>query len=254
MTIRHMLRAAAALLAFAAAPAMAQNCVGFSDVPAASPFCPSVEWMRNRGITTGCGTGTTYCPNDAVTRLTMSAFMQRMGDKLTPFIIEPVPTADSVTQLDLSPAAGQVVCPSGNFAVTGYPRRAYFHGRVNLYNPSQSGDFVVEMVFTDDAPNSTQWRAVQNSAAFQTLYAGPAFTPGHDVSLVPVGFLNLEVGRTYRFGMRVQRYTGTTANVAAYCVNLVSIYNRTVGASPFDVAYEPPHDAMPPQGRALPRP
>ncbi|RIK34837.1 MAG: hypothetical protein DCC58_21125 [Chloroflexi bacterium] len=29
-------------------------CVGFIDLAATSPFCPSVEWLKNRAITTGC--------------------------------------------------------------------------------------------------------------------------------------------------------------------------------------------------------
>jgi hypothetical protein len=184
----------------------------------------------------------------------MALFLNRMGEKLTPTILEPVPVADSVTQLNLSnPPAGAVVCPTGDFAVLGYPRRALFGGRVNLYNPSAHGDFVTEIVYTDDAPGSTNWKAVQNTAAFQTLYQG--FTPAHDVSTYPQGYLNLDVGKTYRFGMRVSRYTGTVANVAAYCVNLVTIANRNGAASPFDeVGYRPPADGVPPQGRAAPRP
>lgn len=250
MSVRHLLRAAAALLALAGAPAMAQNCVGFSDVPSNSAFCPSVEWVKNRGITTGCGNGTTYCPNDAVSRIGMAAFLQRMGDKLTPFIIEPAPTADSVSQLLLT--TPQVVCPTGDYNVVGYPRRAFFTGRVNLYNPSANGDFVTEMVYTDDAPGSTAWKAVQNSASYQTLYSGMA--PAHDVSTYPGGYLDLAVGKTYRFGMRVSRYTGTTANVAAFCVNLVSIANRNSPTTPLDEGYVPVADPMPAQGRALPRP
>jgi hypothetical protein len=254
MSVRHLLRTAAALLGFACAPAFAQTCVGFTDVLANNAFCPSVEWVKNRGITTGCGNGTTYCPNDAVSRIGMAAFLQRMGDKLTPFVIEPVPSQDLTVQQNMG--TPQVVCPTGDYAVVGYPRRAFFTGRMNLYNPSANGDFVVEMVYTDDAPGSTAWKAVQNTSAFQSMYLNMA--PGHDVTLNPNGFLNLDVGKTYRFAMRVGRYpanNSNTANIAIFCTNHVAIANRTSATTPLDeAAYVPVADPMPPQGRAMPRP
>lgn len=278
MRIRHLVHAAAALLAFLSLPASAQNCAaipagpgfpnnvppvpayagfgGFTDVLASNQFCPEVEWVRNRSITLGCGAGTTYCPNDPVTRLQMAIFLKREGDKLTPTIIEPVPSVDSISQVNL--ATPQVVCQTGDFVIAAdsYPRRAHFNGRVNLYNPSANGDFVTDMVYTvtdPGQPTSANWIAVQNTAAYQTLYTG--FTPAHDVSTYPQGYLNLDVNKSYKFGMRVSRYTGTTANVAVFCVNIVSIASRFSGTRPYDAAeYTPPADAMPPQGRALPRP
>lgn len=260
MSFQNVLRAATALLALAAGPAMAQNCVGFVDVPANSAFCPSVEWLKNRGITTGCAVANSYCPNDAVSRLAMAAFLTRTGEKLTPTVLTPVPSVDSGSQLVLT--TPQVVCPTGEYTIPAtavgtnypYPRRAKFFGRLNLYNPSANGDFITEMVYTVNdagAPPSNSWLAVQNTAAYQTLYAG--MTPAHDVSTYPQGYLDLDVGKTYKFGMRVMRYTGTTANVAAFCVNLVEIGNRTSGTTPFDAMYTPPADEPLPQGRALPR-
>ena len=60
--------------------AVAANCDGFTDVSDASSFCADVTWIKNRAITLGCGNGTTYCPNDPVTRLQMAAFLHRMGN------------------------------------------------------------------------------------------------------------------------------------------------------------------------------
>ncbi len=56
-------------------------CAGFTDVDDASPFCASVTWLRNEGITTGCGPGT-YCPSDPVSRLAMAAFLKRTADAI----------------------------------------------------------------------------------------------------------------------------------------------------------------------------
>jgi hypothetical protein len=63
-----------------------QDCAGFTDITVFSPFCTNVQWMKNREITVGC-TATTYCPNDAVNRLQMAAFMNRVGNVLTPRVL-----------------------------------------------------------------------------------------------------------------------------------------------------------------------
>jgi hypothetical protein len=46
----------------------------FSDVPAASPFCPWIEELARRGVVAGCAAGL-YCPSQPVTRGQMSVFL-----------------------------------------------------------------------------------------------------------------------------------------------------------------------------------
>jgi len=46
----------------------------FLDVPAASPFCPWVQEMVVRGVTSGCGPGL-FCPSSPVTRAQMAVFL-----------------------------------------------------------------------------------------------------------------------------------------------------------------------------------
>jgi hypothetical protein len=46
----------------------------FSDVPAASPFCPFVEELARRGVVAGCAPGL-FCPGDPVTRGQMAVFL-----------------------------------------------------------------------------------------------------------------------------------------------------------------------------------
>jgi hypothetical protein len=60
------------------ASADAQNCDGFTDVLASSPFCPDVTWLKTYGVTKGCAPSQ-FCPNENVTRLQMAAFMHRLG-------------------------------------------------------------------------------------------------------------------------------------------------------------------------------
>jgi hypothetical protein len=97
--MRRIRLLAFAMLASASAPALAAPCAGFTDVDTSNPnqvgFCPSVEWIRNRGVTTGCG-GTLYCPDADVTRLSMAAFMKRLGHAHTPFDLPGVAAASAV--------------------------------------------------------------------------------------------------------------------------------------------------------------
>ncbi len=69
---------AAVALAFGASASLAQTCAPFNDVAADNPFCASIQWMHNRGITLGCETNA-YCPDQYVRRDQMAAFMYRLG-------------------------------------------------------------------------------------------------------------------------------------------------------------------------------
>ena len=77
---RWIRRLLVVLFAVLAPTAWAAPCAGFADVDSSSPFCASVTWLKNQGITLGCGDGTIYCPNDPVSRLGMAAFLKRMAD------------------------------------------------------------------------------------------------------------------------------------------------------------------------------
>ena len=78
-----------AILAILSNPARAQFCPGaapwvFDDVPAGDFFCSFITWAAERGITQGCliidANHRLFCPNDAVTRSQMAAFVKRLGD------------------------------------------------------------------------------------------------------------------------------------------------------------------------------
>jgi hypothetical protein len=47
----------------------------FSDVPASNLFAPWIEQLAKEGITAGCGDGSTYCPDQPVTRAQMAVFL-----------------------------------------------------------------------------------------------------------------------------------------------------------------------------------
>lgn len=59
--------------------AFAAACDGFTDVDSGNTtYCSAVTFLKDKGITLGC-TGTTYCPNDYVTRLQMALFVERVA-------------------------------------------------------------------------------------------------------------------------------------------------------------------------------
>ena len=47
----------------------------FSDVPLSSIYAPWIEKLASEGITAGCGDGSTYCPEQPVTRAQMAVFL-----------------------------------------------------------------------------------------------------------------------------------------------------------------------------------
>ncbi len=78
--------AAVIILGSGANTALAQQCSVFTDVFTTDSYCPAVQWLKNRGITTGC-TATGYCPLNNVSRAQMALFMNRLGIALTPKVV-----------------------------------------------------------------------------------------------------------------------------------------------------------------------
>jgi hypothetical protein len=63
-------------------PACVAGAEMFADVPASSPFCPWIEELSRRGITTGCAPGL-FCPFTSVTRQQMAVFIVKAMDDVT---------------------------------------------------------------------------------------------------------------------------------------------------------------------------
>jgi serine protease len=195
-------------------------CVVFNDVLNTDPFCANVQWIYNRNITLGCVPGS-YCPASTVSRLGMAAFMNREGTALTPVDLD-VPFGDFGTNL----AAPQVFCATDDYTASSFPRRAYLRARANFYGPSSAARYTVEHVFSTNGGST--WNAVPNSLMSVTLFTG---SPADDKTLVPFGAMDLAVGTTYQFGLRIARVEGT-ANPGFYCANFVQIRNRTSASPP----------------------
>ena len=97
--------------------------ITFSDVPPANAFAKDIDRLATAGITSGCGNGR-FCPNDAVTRGQMAAFLQRALD-LTP--ITPPPAAIRATRtgnVPIPPRRGWPIRPTLTTWSAPGPRRA----------------------------------------------------------------------------------------------------------------------------------
>lgn len=219
-----------ALIAMAAPAAYGAQCANFGDVvdDGATGFCPYVEWVKNRGVTNGCGDGSNYCPDVAVSRLAMAAFMKRLGDALTPVQL--------VT--DLRPGAvdldaSVVVCQTQDFEVVKFPRTAYADATLSM-SAAADVSFAGDLVMSTNAGAS--WTKL--NATTTNHGSAPANQYG---SLSDIGSVNLDapvppgVPPNVRFGLQLSRgsVVSTTDLTDSRCQVRVLVYSRTGAATPF---------------------
>lgn len=218
MRLRHLF----AVACFAVAtPALAAPCTGFTDVDSTNAFCPNVEWLKNRAVTLGCTSTTLYCPTDPVSRLAMAAFMNRLGTALTPALLR-VDAAPGAINLDATP----VVCQTTDFAVTGFPRRAYAD---LTFTGVAAADIDIGADLVASLDGGTTWGPLN-------AVASRGFVPANGWGQVSnLGHVDLAVGDNMRFGVRMTRGAGNgTANLTdSRCELRTLIYSRNGAASPF---------------------
>lgn len=231
--MRRLVLGTAAMLSMVIVPAaLAAPCGGFTDVddtnPAAAPFCANVEWLKNRAVTLGCTSTTTYCPFDVVSRLAMAAFMNRLGTALTPIQVR-VDTAPGAIDLDL----GAVVCQTTDFVVTdvtrdlsSFPRRVYVDVSFNGNAVADVG-LAADLVVSLDA--GATWSALNTVVNRGSV---PANQWG---GLSDIGTTDLNVGQTARWGVRMSRggIAGSTDLADSRCQLRALVYNRNGTTSPF---------------------
>jgi hypothetical protein len=219
-----VLRVALVVATILADPLHAAPCVGFTDVDDANPFCPNVEWLRNRGVTTGC-TASTYCPADPVNRIAMAAFLHRLGDALTPISIKTIGSGNSLN-IDLNP----VVCPTpvAGSTITGAPRKAHGLAVLNAIQTASTMDLAARFVESTDG--GVSWTPVSPAQAISTSGQD---RPTINVLLPP---RDLAVGSSYRYALRLGRaFGGSTGGLGNWnCSMRVTFENRNGATSPLD--------------------
>lgn len=169
-----------------AAAAHAAPCAGFADVDAADPFCASVAWLKNEGITRGCGDGSIYCPESAVSRLAMAGFLKRFADA----------TGDAATAQPYAYTLAAScffsnVCQASFPAVPAGKRLRLTGVRAHFQGTNVNGAFVVNRNFINNPLASFP------IAPFDGGSYGPILAANHTVDLIfvagemPVLELNL---------------------------------------------------------------
>jgi len=214
--------------------ARAQSCVGFTDVPAASPFCPNVEWLKNRAVTFGCTSTTLYCPGDVVSRLAMAAFMNRLGKALSPEVLFRETGIGVIAIPSAEPYA--VRCDTADSSIAAYPRTAIVTGALSGLADANPVAWRGVVVFSTDA--GATWQAPGASASSLALRASSVANQWSGTD--PNAAIDLQPGLAYRFGIGMLRddlIAGTTGNFADYrCLLTASVVNRNGTSSPFDLA------------------
>lgn len=218
--------AGAALLG--ASAAWAAPCAGFTDVDTTSSFCKYVDWLKNRSITLGSSCPPTaapsYCPNDTVTRLQMAAFMNRLGTALTPLHLRE-DVAVGPINFDAS-VGGVVVCQTSDIVISGFPRRAFA-------DLTFSGTATADVSFAVDLAMSTD-----GGTTWTMLNANPnrGSVPANQWGgLSDVGYADLDVGQTVRFGAQANRggIASGTDLTDSRCELRVLVYSRDGTSSPY---------------------
>lgn len=229
--MRRFAYAMAVVVVFlAAAPNEARaQCAGFTDVASGSSFCPNVEWLKNRGITFGCTSTTLYCPNDPVTRLSMAAFMNRLGKALSPEVLFREVATGAIV-IPTNPPV-EVRCDTADSAAATYPRTAIVTGTLTGLADANAVAWRGFVVYSTDG--GATWNGTAGGVGLRAS-SGPGQWSGVD----PNGVVDLTPGLAYRFAIGVRRddqLAGTTGNFADYrCLMTATIVNRNGTSTPFD--------------------
>lgn len=209
------------------ASANAAPCSGFNDVDTADAFCGAVEWIKNRGVTTGC-TATEYCPSNNVTRAQMALFMNRLGKALTPVVLHKEVYVTNDVQIAPSPT-GVLLCQFDNeYTPAAFPRTARFYANVYAVPLSPAAWLIGWWKFSTD--NGATWTNVPNGTT-QRDWAGAGQVLGFSVMAPP---MDLDVGTGYRFALVGSAMGGPYTFDVFGCQIQVVVDNRNPASSPMD--------------------
>lgn len=222
MTLTRLVRVIPVIVFIAASQSsVAAPCAVFTDVDTSSAFCPNVDWLKNRAITLGCTPATQYCPSSVVNRLSMAAFMNRLGVALTPVIVH---SEGSGAAFDLD--APGTVCPTTTIAGTAFPRSAHVGAVLTARHSATPA--VVALRVVQSTNNGATWiplNAIPSTVGGSAKWVNAAAWRG-DVALAP--------GVSYQFGLRVERAaSGGSGDLTNWnCQTKVMVTSRTGTGTP----------------------
>lgn len=186
-------------------------CTPFTDVDAASAFCPNVQWMKERGVTVGC-TSTLYCPSQPTTRAQMALFMNRLGNVLQ----------DAVTKVETTfsgnPDAGDVVCQTADLPAADYAR-AVKGDAVAMVPGGGGGAAQVGWAIVASVDGGANWVPLAPAVPAQLqdgLWANVRLSGDRDVAPTEV----------VRYGVQLTRISGGGQTGVGRCVLRLATGNR----------------------------
>lgn len=210
-------------LAFAAmsmtSSALAAPCSGFTDVQNTDAQCPSVDWLRNRAITLGCTSTTLYCPSDPVIRLAMAAFMNRLGNALTPVFYY---DEKSGAALDISTQS--TICAAQTIPTAVYSRSVHAGGVMSALTSGAAMPRLDVVVSTDGGATWSSTTAVAPTANETNGYLNLTVWSSNIV-LLPA--------TSYRVGLRVQSASGLGNFASWTCQVQAMVVSRTGTSAPY---------------------
>jgi hypothetical protein len=198
------------------------GCAGFGDVERDSAFCGNVDWMFNRSITLGCAAGS-YCPGEAVSRLAMAAFQNRLGTSVAPAVVA---AQQAVTPLDLD--AAPIVCQV-DVLPQGFTRTVGLDSVLTGTAGADAG-VAIDLMVTLDGGASWQAVAAQGQRGF--------VRGSHWANLRAVAHFDLAASQGARFGLAVRRdeLAGSEDLTEARCRLRATVGNRNSTFAPYDAA------------------
>ncbi len=228
MRFSPLILAGIATLGFHVGSTAAAPCVGFTDVDDTASYCSATEWLKNRGVTTGCGLGL-YCPNAVVTRASMALFMKRLGEALTPVVLHKEFIVLSST---IVPAGGQIYCSTDDYTPNGFPRTARFTG--TAWGVPDAGPAWLQGWWKYSTDAGTTWNYVGTwlvDQMFGRHWADYGQVAGFTVLAPP---MELAPGTTYRFGLFLNGMGAAYSYGSLSCQVEVTITGHTGASSPLD--------------------
>lgn len=217
-----------------AAPVQAAACAAgtssFTDVQDSAIYCSNTQWLKNRAVTTGC-TGTTYCPNDAVTRAAMALFLNRLGTALTPQVIF---QESAITAFDPA-VSGKHVCQTADVTISDFPRTLMLNSSVSM-----QVDAYVRMLSTIHISydSGTSWASIPDAST--SVAHRNQGTNANDWMDIPNGAtVDIDVGQKFRLGVLVAHdnltppAVGTGTIIAGRCKLNGLMLNRNSATAPF---------------------
>jgi len=214
MRLRRSFAALALFLALGAAPrADAQSCAGFSDVNTFNGFCQDIVWLKNRKITLGC-TATEYCPDTAVSRLSMAAFMNRLGNVVTPTVLG---AEDSGGTLD--PATAHIVCATSVLPARTHGSQVIGSGALS-FDVTGVKDVPVRVVFSTNG--GTTWNNIGSNIDFMSRARGNA---GARQQAQVSTWTEYSTSPELRYALRIQAVSATQSISGWTCHLQMTVFN-----------------------------